>query len=144
MLDENGNKIKALGTDGKDGDNGSDGEDGADGKNGTNGDSFFQSVTWDEVCVFFTLAAGTVISVPLSINTNEYDDDPNKIYYTTLMAIKFPHCLVVRMYLEPTLFITPTRTVEVSLSLTAPLHLWVDFVNYQALQQSPFPIVSPQ
>ena len=37
MLDANGNKIKAQGTDGKDGANGEDGEDGADGVNGDNG-----------------------------------------------------------------------------------------------------------
>lgn len=37
LLDANGNKIKAQGTDGKDGANGEDGEDGADGVNGDNG-----------------------------------------------------------------------------------------------------------
>lgn len=129
LLDTDGNKIKAQGTDGKDGADGKDGEDGVngadgitpqlkiengywyisydngtswtqlgkatgeDGKDGINGnngadgkdgDSFFQSITWDEACVYFTLADGTVISVPISVNTNEYDDDPNKIYYTTI------------------------------------------------------------
>ena len=37
LTDENDNKIKAVGTDGKDGANGTDGEDGKDGQNGTNG-----------------------------------------------------------------------------------------------------------
>ena len=37
LLDENGNKIKAVGTDGKDGENGANGEDGADGEDGANG-----------------------------------------------------------------------------------------------------------
>ncbi|MBQ2374940.1 MAG: hypothetical protein II299_07510 [Alistipes sp.] len=37
LLDENGNKIKAQGTDGKDGQNGADGEDGKDGANGNDG-----------------------------------------------------------------------------------------------------------
>ena len=40
LLDESGNKIKAVGTDGKDGEdgaNGSDGEDGKDGENGADG-----------------------------------------------------------------------------------------------------------
>lgn len=106
LLDANGNKIKAQGTDGKDGQNGQDGadgitpqlkiendywyisydngitwtelgkatgEDGQDGANGTNGtdgidgDSFFQSVTQDENNVYFTLADGTVITLPKSL-----------------------------------------------------------------------------
>lgn len=37
LLDANGNKIKAQGTDGKDGQDGSNGEDGADGKDGKDG-----------------------------------------------------------------------------------------------------------
>ena len=37
LYDVNGNKIKAVGTDGKDGANGSDGKDGQDGDNGSNG-----------------------------------------------------------------------------------------------------------
>ncbi len=49
---------KATGEDGKDGTNGTDGTDGADGK------SFFQDVTQDENNVYFTLADGTVITVP--------------------------------------------------------------------------------
>ncbi len=37
LLDDDGNKIKAVGTDGKDGQNGADGEDGKDGQNGADG-----------------------------------------------------------------------------------------------------------
>lgn len=37
LLDGNGNKIKAVGVDGKDGQDGTDGKDGQDGSNGTNG-----------------------------------------------------------------------------------------------------------
>ena len=37
MLDDNGNKVKAVGTDGKDGTNCTDGKDGQDGTNGSNG-----------------------------------------------------------------------------------------------------------
>ena len=81
LLDENGNKIKAVGTDGKDGEDGEDGKDGADGEdgkdgedgtNGTDGqdgkdgDSLFQSVTWDEEYAYFTLSDGTVIKIPLA------------------------------------------------------------------------------
>ena len=63
---------KATGEDGKDGANGADGADGEDGKDGENGkdgadgDSLFQSVTWDEEYAYFTLADGTVITIPLS------------------------------------------------------------------------------
>lgn len=38
LLDANGNKIKAQGTDGKDGQDGADGENGKDGQDGTNGE----------------------------------------------------------------------------------------------------------
>ena len=65
---------KATGEDGKDGANGS---DGADGKDGKDGDSFFRSVTQDEKNVYFTLADGTVITLPkslaLSISFDEAD-----------------------------------------------------------------------
>lgn len=121
LLDENGNKIKAQGSDGKDGQDGVDGEDGKDGANGNDGengnngqdgkdgitpilkiendywyvsydnglswqllskatgedgqdgangnngqdgDAFFQCVTQDEQFVYFTLADGTVITLP--------------------------------------------------------------------------------
>ena len=39
------------------------GEDGADGSNGSSGDTFFQDVTEDDKCVYFTLADGTVLTV---------------------------------------------------------------------------------
>ena len=62
---------KATGEDGKDGTNGIDGTNGVDGK------SFFQDVTQDESNVYFTLADGTVITVPkglaLSIEFAESD-----------------------------------------------------------------------
>ena len=63
---------KATGEDGKDGADGEDGKDGedgtngADGQDGKDGDSLFQSVTWDEEYAYFTLADGTVITIPLS------------------------------------------------------------------------------
>lgn len=40
------------------------GEDGKDGANGADGDSFFKSVTQDEDNVYFTLADGTIITIP--------------------------------------------------------------------------------
>ena len=58
---------KATGEDGKDGADGKDGIDGAngaDGMDGKDGDSFFQGVTQDEQFVYFTLADGTVITLP--------------------------------------------------------------------------------
>ena len=62
---------KATGEDGKDGTNGTDGTNGADGK------SFFQDVTQDDNNVYFTLADGTVITIPkglaLSIEFAESD-----------------------------------------------------------------------
>ncbi|MBE6197525.1 MAG: hypothetical protein E7141_02475 [Rikenellaceae bacterium] len=133
LLDESGNKIKAVGTDGKDGQNGEDGKDGADGSNGNDGqngadgkdgitpqlkieddywyisydngatwtklgkatgedgkdgqdgangsggDSFFQSVTQDEECVYLTLADGTIITLP----KHKAEAANCKIYYTT-------------------------------------------------------------
>lgn len=45
LLDESGNKVKAVGTDGKDGQNGSDGQDGTDGTNGTDGKDGQDGVT---------------------------------------------------------------------------------------------------
>ena len=62
---------KATGNDGKDGQDGANGTDGIDGK------SFFQDVTQDDNNVYFTLADGTVITVPkglaLSIAFDEAD-----------------------------------------------------------------------
>ena len=126
LLDSDGNKIKAEGTDGKDGINGEDGKDGVngeDGKDGINGedgkdgitpqlkieenywyvsydegatwtqlgkatgedgingengqdgadgkdgDSFFSAVTYDQENAYFTLADGTVITIPLASNS---------------------------------------------------------------------------
>ena len=65
---------KATGEDGKDGIDGTNGTNGTDGEDG---DSFFQSVTQDDNNVYFTLADGTVITVPkgmaLSIAFDEAD-----------------------------------------------------------------------
>ena len=68
---------KATGEDGKDGEQGEQGAQGPQGEAGLNGDSFFQSVTQDESNVYFTLADGTVITIPkglaLSISFAETD-----------------------------------------------------------------------
>lgn len=45
LLDNNGNKIKAVGTDGKDGENGEDGVDGTDGKDGQDGANGADGIT---------------------------------------------------------------------------------------------------
>ena len=58
---------KATGEKGEQGEQGPQGETGAQGpqgETGANGDSFFQSVTQDEQYVYFTLADGTVITLP--------------------------------------------------------------------------------
>ena len=68
---------KATGEDGQDGTQGEQGIQGPQGEAGLNGDSFFQSVTQDESKVYFTLADGTVITIPkglaLSISFAEAD-----------------------------------------------------------------------
>ncbi len=48
----------------KHGKDGEQGEQGPQGESGANGDSFFQSVTQDEQFVYFTLADGTIITLP--------------------------------------------------------------------------------
>ena len=90
LLDADGNKIKAQSADSENGEDGitpqlkieadywyvsydngqswiklgkATGEDGAEGSNGSSGDSFFQDVTEDDKCVYFTLADGTVLTV---------------------------------------------------------------------------------
>ena len=70
---------KATGEDGQDGADGKDGQDGKDGANGSDGDSFFQSVTQDEECVYLTLADGTIITLP----KHKAKAANCKIYYTT-------------------------------------------------------------
>lgn len=92
LIDENGNKIKAVGADGKDGitpllkveneywyisyDNGTTWAQLCK-ATGENGDSFFREVTEDEENVYFTLADGTIITIfkgfPLSIAFDEAD-----------------------------------------------------------------------
>ena len=117
LLDENGSKVKAVGIDGKDGTNGTNGTDGKDGQDaitpllkiendywhisydngfswsqlgkatGEKGDSFFQSLSQDEQFVYFTLATGTVITLPkgVTLDITFADNDlvvmsPNSIH----------------------------------------------------------------
>ena len=92
LLDDNGNKIKAQGIDGKDGEDGTDGKNGRNGTTpklkiedgywyisydygytwtlvgkatGEDGDTMFNDVTKDENYVYFTLSNDTTIKVPL-------------------------------------------------------------------------------
>ena len=62
---------KATGEDGAHGADGAPGQPGADGQNGADGndgDSFFRSITQDDEFVHFTLADGTLISIPKRIS----------------------------------------------------------------------------
>ncbi|MBQ8272864.1 MAG: leucine-rich repeat protein, partial [Tidjanibacter sp.] len=80
---------KATGEDGKDGADGADGEDGKDGENGkdgADGDSLFESVTWDDEYAYFTLSDGTVIKIPLALDSEAEEGDlppANEIWYTS-------------------------------------------------------------
>ena len=97
LLDDNGNKVKAIGEDGKDGKDGEDGitpelkiendywyisydngaswtelgkakgEDGQDGQGGQGGSSLFKSVTQDDNYVYFTLSDNSVITIAKSV-----------------------------------------------------------------------------
>ena len=75
------------GEDGADGADGKDGQNGADGKDGADGDSFFQSVTQDDECVYFTLADGTVITIQKACSTigltyiPRYNDKKATVFY---------------------------------------------------------------
>ena len=96
LLDADGKKIKAVGIDGENGENGANGitptlkiengnwyvsydngatwtevgkATGEDGANGEDGDAFFMSVTKDEQNVYFTLADGTELVVPLATSS---------------------------------------------------------------------------
>ncbi len=90
---DNGSTWKQLGKA-----TGENGRDGANGTDGADGDSFFQSVTQDEKNVYFTLADGTVITVPkgLALSIEFADSDlvvmsPNstrEIAYTVTSATK--------------------------------------------------------
>lgn len=52
------------------------GENGKDGEDGTDGDSFFRSVTQDDANVYFTLADGTVITLPKKVSLSiEFDSE---------------------------------------------------------------------
>ena len=97
LLDDNGNKVKAVGEDGKDGEDGitpelkiendywyisydngaswtelgkakgDDGQDGQDGQGGQGGSSLFKSVTQDDNYVYFTLSDNSVITIAKSV-----------------------------------------------------------------------------
>ena len=97
LLDDNGNKVKAVGVDGEDGKDGEDGitpelkiendywyisydngaswtelgkakgEDGQDGQGGQGGSSLFKSVTQDDNYVYFTLSDNSVITIAKSV-----------------------------------------------------------------------------
>lgn len=106
LLDDSGNKIPTTGKDGADGEDGQDGitpqlkiedgywyvsydngaswtevgkavgENGKDGEDGADGDSFFRSVTQDDANVYFTLADGTVITLPKKVSLSiEFDSE---------------------------------------------------------------------
>ena len=68
------------GAQGEKGDKGDTGEQGAQGAQGEKGDSFFQSVTWNDEYVYFTLADGTEIKIPRIYHP------ANEIWYTTTGA----------------------------------------------------------
>ena len=75
---------KATGDDGADG---SDGAGGIDGSDGVDGISLFQSVTWDEKCVYFTILDGTIITVPLSGAVISFIVDVLEVGTTTFSAM---------------------------------------------------------
>ena len=70
---------------GEKGEDGADGKDGENGKDGADGDSFFESVTWDDEYVYFTLADGSVITIPLS--KAEAKPQSNEIWYTATKKV---------------------------------------------------------
>lgn len=101
LLDDNDNKVKAVGTDGEDGEDGitpefkiendywyisyddgaswtelgkAKGEDGKDGQGGQGGSLLFESVTEDDNYVYFTLVDGSVITIAKSVELSiEFD-----------------------------------------------------------------------
>ena len=98
LLDANGNKIKAQGTDGEDGADGKDGitpqlkiendywyisyDNGATwmqlGKaTGENGISMIESVTYDDKYIYITLNDGTKLVIPLHSSDNDDNDNSN-------------------------------------------------------------------
>ena len=62
---------------GEQGPQGEKGEQGSQGEKGDAGDSFFQSVTWDDEYVYFTLTDGTEIKIPRIYQPS------NEIWYTS-------------------------------------------------------------
>jgi hypothetical protein len=68
------------------------GEDGANGNHGTNGDSFFQSVTQDDSNVYFTLADGTVITVPKAVTLSiVFDIDDSAAIPNWYIDVSIPY-----------------------------------------------------
>ena len=113
---------KATGEDGKDGTNGTDGTNGADGK------SFFQDVTQDDNNVYFTLADGTVITVPkgvaLSIEFAESDlvvmspNSSREIGYTVTSATE-----TVKVEVTSSADIKAKVVVDDANGLTGQIHI---------------------
>ena len=54
---------------------------GEDGEDGNDGDSMFEDITYDDDYVYITLADGTTLVLPRSVNSNEIPN--NEIWYTT-------------------------------------------------------------
>ena len=158
LLDDAGNKIKAQGVDGKDGitpqlkiendywyvsydngaswtllgkatgEDGKDGTNGTDGTNGADGKSFFQDVTQDDNNVYFTLADGTVITIPkglaLSIEFAESDlvvmspNSTREIGYTVTSATD-----TVKVEVTSSADIKAKAVVDNASGLTGKIHI---------------------
>lgn len=118
LLDNSGNKVKAVGTDGKDGmtpllkiednhwyvsyDNGASWiflwkATGENGTNGADGESYFKDVSQDDSNVYLTLADGTTITIPkkvelsISLNVEDlvvYPNHTHNISFTITSATK--------------------------------------------------------
>ena len=72
----------------KHGEKGEQGSQGEQGEKGDTGDSFFQSVTWDEENIHFTLADGSVITIPLS-NQESNEEPYNGAIKTTVRDVSY-------------------------------------------------------
>lgn len=67
---------------------------GEDGKDGEDGDSFFQSVTQDEYNVYFTLADGTVLTVPKKAELALYFDTSSLTEITVNSEVRVDYTVV--------------------------------------------------
>lgn len=67
---------------------------GEDGKDGEDGDSFFQSVTQDEFNVYFTLADGTVLTVPKKAELALYFDTSSLTEITVNSEVRVDYTVV--------------------------------------------------